>query len=109
MALGRQIGLARPDLENLGTGTLLTDIGKMKIPSELLNKPGRLSDAEFEIVRKHVHHGVAILQESNGVPAPVIEVVATHHERYDGTGYPRGVKGGASLDGLLPPSTAMTP
>lgn len=83
-----------PDLIiRVGIGTLLHDIGKVKIPSEILNKPGRLNDDEFKVIRSHVVHSKLILSQSSEVDEITIAVAAEHHERYDGSGYPNGLKG----------------
>lgn len=94
IAFGRNLGLAKQQLEDLGTGALLFDVGKMRVPTELLSKPGPLSDDEFELVREHVAHSVRIMEDAGGISKEAIEIAATHHERFDGSGYPRGLKGG---------------
>jgi len=93
IAFGRHIGLSRNELEDLGMGALLSDVGKMQVPDELLNKPGELTEKEFEIVKKHVVYSVRIMQKSGGLSKAAIATAATHHERFDGSGYPRGLKG----------------
>lgn len=74
-------------------GALLHDIGKMRIPLEVLNKPGRLTESEFEEMKNHVVYGEALLENVQWVPPIARLVVGQHHERYDGSGYPRRVKG----------------
>lgn len=95
MVFGRHLGMDKAQLQLLGTGGLLHDVGKMKIPLEILNKPGELTQAEATIMEDHVPLGVKILEEcGTGVIAdPAMEVVRGHHERYDGTGYKYGLKG----------------
>lgn len=93
IAFGRYMGLSRGDLEDLGMGALLSDVGKMQVPEEILNKPGKLTEKEFEIVKKHVAYSVRIMQKSGGFSKAAIATAATHHERFDGSGYPRGLKG----------------
>jgi HD-GYP domain-containing protein (c-di-GMP phosphodiesterase class II) len=93
IAFGRYMGLSRVELEDLGMGALFSDVGKMQVPSELLNKPGKLTEKEFEIVKKHVQFSVRIMQESGGLSKAAIATAASHHERFDGSGYPRGLKG----------------
>ncbi len=93
VALGRQIGLPRVDLGTLATGALLIDVGKLQLPQSLLNKPDRLSEEEFEIIKSHVELGVKMLKDSSDATRLVLEMVLTHHERYNGTGYPRKLKG----------------
>ena len=70
----------------------LHDIGKMAVPAEILSKPGRLSDAEFELIRQHPQTGYEILAGID-FPWPVAEIVLQHHERLDGSGYPQGLEG----------------
>jgi HD-GYP domain-containing protein (c-di-GMP phosphodiesterase class II) len=93
IAFGRYMGLSRGELEDLGMGALLSDVGKMQVPEAILNKPGKLTEKEFEIVKKHVAYSVRIMQESGGFSKTAIATAATHHERFDGSGYPRGLKG----------------
>ncbi len=92
MVFGRHLGMDKAHLELLGTGGLLHDVGKMKTPLEILNKPGELTQAEAHIMEDHVPLGVEILENSGGIPDPSMEVVRCHHERYDGTGYKSGIK-----------------
>lgn len=93
---GSYLGLGEGELQMLGMGALLHDIGKMRIPLEVLNQTQRLSPEEISIMRQHPELGVAILDEAKGkVPPQVRAVVHAHHERYDGKGYPRGIKGAA--------------
>lgn len=92
LTFGRHLGFTADQLSVLGIGALLHDLGKMKVPSEILNKPGRLTDQEFEIMKSHVPHGVAILERTPHIPAPAIEVARGHHERYGGNGYILGLK-----------------
>jgi len=87
LVFGRQLGLAPEELELLGLGALLCDVGKMKIPSEILNKPAALTADEMLMVKGHVTWGAEILGKANQIPAAVIEVAHRHHERYDGSGY----------------------
>ena len=95
LAFGRYLGLERSDLEVLGIGGLLHDVGKMRVPAEILNKPGPLTEAEFEVMKAHVVRGVRLLEAVKDMPAGAIEVARNHHERYDGSGYPRGLRGKA--------------
>jgi HD-GYP domain-containing protein (c-di-GMP phosphodiesterase class II) len=102
LVFGRHLGLAKTDLYSLGLGGLLHDIGYVKIPPEVHEKPGRLTAEEFDVVKTHVDEGVDILENTDGIPRAAIEVVRNHHERFDGSGYPRGLKGGAiGLYGLI--------
>jgi putative nucleotidyltransferase with HDIG domain len=93
VALGRQLGLPKQDLQSLGMGGLLFDVGKMKLPEKLINNSNRFNQIEFKLVRKHVEYSVEIVQSIPGINDKVVEMVATHHERHNGTGYPRGLKG----------------
>ncbi|MGD9787510.1 MAG: HD-GYP domain-containing protein [Sulfuricellaceae bacterium] len=74
-------------------GALLHDVGKMRIPLEVLNKPGRLTEAEFDEMKNHVHYGEELLADVAWVPPIARQVLAQHHERYDGSGYPRRLRG----------------
>lgn len=93
LSFGRHLGLERHELNLLGIGALLHDIGKMKVPNEILNKPGALTEYEYALMKSHVPHGVEILEKSSGIPRPAIEVARCHHERYGGAGYSGGLKG----------------
>jgi len=90
--IGRKMGLSESSLHSLLRGSLLHDVGKIGVPSEILDKAGSLTPDEMETVRRHVRIGVQILQP---VPAlqDVLPVVAQHHEWFDGSGYPAGVAG----------------
>ncbi len=89
IAFGRHLGLTEGELENLGLCGLLHDVGKMRIPAEVLNKPTKLTDKEFNMIRAHPVHGKKLLMASPGIYPGVIDVAYSHHERIDGTGYPR--------------------
>ena len=93
IAFGRHLGLYKEDLRNLAMGLLLMDVGKVKVPDEILNKTGTLSIEEFDEMKKHVYHGVQMLRNTPGINETIINVVLTHHERFDGSGYPSGLKG----------------
>jgi len=93
LALGRHLGYDREKLNVLGIGALLHDIGKIKVPNELLDKPEALTREEFEIVKSHVPEGLKLLEGSQGIPAASLEVVGRHHERYAGNGYIFGMSG----------------
>ncbi len=94
LALGRQLSLTEAQLNALGIGALLHDIGKMRVPDEILRKTDTLTAAEFEIIKRHVVWGVELLENAEQVPRPSLEIVRFHHERYDGSGYADGLKGG---------------
>jgi putative nucleotidyltransferase with HDIG domain len=93
LALGRHLGLPREDLEVLGSSTLLQDIGKLELPKKLLDKPAALSETEYKVIQKHVAFSADILRKHKLLPRRALEIVISHHERYDGSGYPRGIKG----------------
>ncbi len=88
IALGKQLGLDQALLKDMGMAGLLHDVGKMMIPDEVLNKPGRLTDEEFVIIKNHPQLGLKILKGSQGVCEIAMDVCLHHHERMDGTGYP---------------------
>jgi putative nucleotidyltransferase with HDIG domain len=93
MLFGRFLGIAEEKLSHLGLGALLHDIGKMRVPSEILNKPGPLSAEEKVIMNRHPEYGHAILSEHSDLHPAVLEIALSHHERFDGSGYPQGLKG----------------
>ena len=93
ISFGERLGFQHKQIKAVGIGGLLHDIGKIKIPNEILNKPGALTEREFEIMKKHVHHGYCMLQGSTRIEQSSVCVTTHHHERLDGTGYPAGLKG----------------
>lgn len=92
--LGKQLGLSELRLDELATGALLHDVGKIGLPQSLLRKPGSLDDEEYEQMKLHPELGVEILEPIQELSS-VLPVVKYHHERYDGGGYPKGLKQGA--------------
>lgn len=96
---GKAIGLPREDQKLLATGGLLHDVGKMFIPHLVLNKPGRLTEEEFAIMKGHVDATTRLLEGSPDIPKGVITIASQHHEKLDGSGYPRGLAG-AELNDL---------
>ncbi|QJR15023.1 HD-GYP domain-containing protein [Usitatibacter palustris] len=92
-AFGRQLGFPKPQLALLGQIGLLLDIGKIRLPKELLEKQGRLSPEEFEAAKTHVQHGLDILSDTPNFHPEVIEGIAQHHERVNGSGYPNKLQG----------------
>jgi diguanylate cyclase (GGDEF)-like protein/putative nucleotidyltransferase with HDIG domain len=92
LALGRLLGVSPEEMEALRTGALLHDIGKLAVPDHILNKPGKLTPAELEKTKIHSVVGASIL-EKIGYDFPVVPTVRHHHECWDGSGYPDGLKG----------------
>ncbi len=91
VALGRQMGFDDAACRDAGLAGLLHDLGKAAVPLDILNKPGKLTDAEFAIIRTHPVRGHAMLQEAKGANEAAMDVVLNHHERTDGRGYPRAL------------------
>jgi putative nucleotidyltransferase with HDIG domain len=91
--LGERLGLSPSRMRRLAIGGLLHDIGKLSIPEEILGKPGPLDDDEFAVVKEHPERGRELLAELGGFDEPVRRLVLDHHERLDGSGYPRGLRG----------------
>lgn len=88
LSLGRNLGIDDALLHQLGVGTLLHDIGKTKVPLEILNKPGKYEAHEFEIMKQHVMRGAEVLSGTTGLTDTYLKPALEHHERVDGTGYP---------------------
>jgi HD-GYP domain-containing protein (c-di-GMP phosphodiesterase class II) len=86
--IGERLGLPESRLRLLALGGLLHDMGKLSVPDEILNKPGKLTDDEFAVIRRHPTWGRELLVELGGFPPLVLALVESHHERIDGTGYP---------------------
>lgn len=93
IAFGRHMGLHKEGLSALAMGLLLMDVGKAKLPKELLHKDSALTEEEYEAMKKHVKYSVEILSNTDGIDESVINIALTHHERYDGSGYPNGLLG----------------
>lgn len=91
--LGHNLGLDPSKLRDLATGLMLHDVGKTAVPQEILNKPGKLTEAEFEKMREHARAGFDSLREFSSLSAHAKIVILQHHEKFDGTGYPKGLKG----------------
>ena len=92
IALGRHLGIPKAQLTDLGLIGMLADVGKIKLPRALLAKPGMLSPAEFELVKGHVALGLGSLEGSTGLTTGILQGIAQHHERLDGSGYPDGLQ-----------------
>ena len=93
IALAQKLGLNQRDTREAGLAGLLHDVGKMAIPPEVLNKPGKLTDEEFTLVKSHPTEGHKMLLESNGVSEAALDVCLHHHEKIDGKGYPHRLSG----------------
>ena len=95
LLFGKHLGLDRHALHRLGFGALLHDIGKMRVPLAILNKQGELEAGELEELKRHPVYGYEILADQPGLPVDALDIIYSHHERFDGSGYPRGAKGEA--------------
>ncbi|MDD2217464.1 MAG: HD-GYP domain-containing protein [Eubacteriales bacterium] len=93
IVMGISLGMDRKDLNSLGLSALLHDMGKVFIQKQILNKPGKLSDDEFQEMKKHSQLGYEYIKSSFGIANIVYMGILDHHERYDGTGYPNNIKG----------------
>jgi putative nucleotidyltransferase with HDIG domain len=93
LEVGRELGLDGVGLRDLEFGALLHDVGKINVSKEIINKPGRLTDEEWEIIRRHPVEGQAMLDKVGGRLSQVGRIVRAHHERVDGAGYPDGLTG----------------
>ncbi|MFP4517060.1 MAG: HD-GYP domain-containing protein [Desulfovibrionales bacterium] len=90
---GNFLGLSKEQLRVLGVAGLLHDVGKERVPQRILNKPGRLTLKEFKIIQKHSLEGYAIIKDQKGIHPQILRCIVEHHERYDGLGYPEGLRG----------------
>lgn len=111
--LGRHLDFERPGLETLALGGMLLDLGNAKLPPAILAKPGALDDVERTIVKKHVAVGLNLVKNALGLNAEVLAMIQHHHERYDGSGYPKGFQGAdvpvfGRIAGLIDCFDAMT-
>lgn len=93
VALAHQLGLDEEETRKAGLAGLLHDIGKMAIPDEILDKPGRLTDSEFDFIKRHPVEGHRLLRESQDVDEVALDVCLHHHEKMDGSGYPDNLAG----------------
>ena len=94
MMIGRREGLSSDRIHELGTAGLFHDLGKTRIPNEILNKPGRLTPEEFEIMKKHSEYSYMMIKDNPDISTDIALGVLQHHEKMNGTGYPNGVMGG---------------
>lgn len=91
--LGAHMGILQDELLHLGVGAVLHDIGKVRIPEKLVDKPGPLDPQEYELVKTHAAHGARLVLQASSVPDECATVALNHHERYNGAGYPRKLCG----------------
>jgi HD-GYP domain-containing protein (c-di-GMP phosphodiesterase class II) len=89
----RFLAISRDIVEQLAVGAFLHDVGKIMIPEAILNKPSKLTDDEFTLVKTHVNHSINIIEKTPNISAISLEIAALHHEKLDGNGYPHQVKG----------------
>lgn len=113
LTFGRFLQLPREQLDLLGMVGLLQDVGMTAVPEEVVTKKGPLSKVELMVCRSHVDHTVSIIRETPGLPPELAEIASLHHERYDGSGYQKGLKGEqiglfGSIAGLVDCFDAMT-
>ena len=93
MVIGKSVGISMMQLASLGMAAILMNIGYIKIFPDILEKTGSLTDSELQEIQQHSYHGAYLLNESGRVGSDVIKAVLQHHERWDGSGYPAGLKG----------------
>lgn len=93
MVVAKKMGLSETEVYDIGVAGLLHDIGKSKIPNEILNKPGRLTDEEFSVMKQHSVMGYNILKDNAGLKDTIKYAVLQHHEKINGQGYPMGIDG----------------
>lgn len=113
MALGNFMSLPKKQVKDLGLAGLLQDIGKAKIEPSLLHKVEKITTQEYEIFKGHVEHGIKLLNETDNIPPIVVQTVAQHHERIDGSGYPNKLLGkqiglSGQVAGLIDTYCALT-
>ena len=87
-----EMGVSGAELDRLRWAGLIHDVGKLRVPIEILNKPGKLTDAEFAIIKTHPVEGHRMLLTGHDVDPLVLDVCLHHHEKTDGSGYPKGLK-----------------
>jgi HD-GYP domain-containing protein (c-di-GMP phosphodiesterase class II) len=113
IVFGRHLGISKKTLDNLALGTLVMDLGKAKLPAGMLAKRGILNASERVELRRHVEYSLDIISAMPGMSEQVVQVIAEHHERYDGTGYPKQIAGRdisplGKIAGLVDTYDAMT-
>ncbi len=112
IAFGRHLGLSEAELQVIGTVGLMQDVGKIKLPRSLIEKRAKLSAAELKVFQSHVLHSMEVMRTSKDASEALIEAIGQHHERFDGSGYPRGLAGEqitllGSMAGLADSYSAM--
>lgn len=95
LKIGKKLGMSKEKIEILGFAALCHDVGKINVPDKILNKPGRLTDEEFDYIKKHPEDGEKIVE--GGFLDKTKKIIRQHHERLDGSGYPEGIKGDSIL------------
>jgi len=90
-AIAQEMGLPDEQIQGIHLAGIVHDLGKIRVPAEILSKPGRISDAEFSLIKEHPQAGYDILKDVK-FPWPIAQIVLQHHERLDGSGYPQGLK-----------------
>ncbi len=113
MTFARFLQLTKEQLELAGLAGMFLDIGKVKLPDELLGKKDFLNPAEYALVKRHVAYSLDYINATPGIPEGLSDIVAQHHERQDGSGYPHGLRGGeitmlAAMAGLVDTFSALT-
>lgn len=93
IALGRHIGLPKESMETLAIGVLLMDVGKTMVPRDILENSHQLSDEELVELKKHVSYSLELLRDKPGINKDILDIASTHHEHFDGSGYPEGMVG----------------
>ena len=91
LGVGRRLGLSAASMRDLEFGALLHDIGKLRVPNEIINKPGKLNDEEWAVIKQHPRYGQEMLDRVGGALGEAGVIVRAHHERWDGAGYPDGL------------------
>ena len=93
LMLGKEAGLEKQDMQSLGMGALLHDVGKLRIEKKILRKPGKLSRPELDLIQLHPPYGVELTSKLGQVPKEALRIIWQHHERFCGKGYPEGLVG----------------
>jgi HD-GYP domain-containing protein (c-di-GMP phosphodiesterase class II) len=93
LAFGRHLGFPKEDLQPMGLGGLLLDVGTLRVPNELLSRRGKLAEEEYRTVQRHVEYGIDLLHHAWGLSGVEVDIVRGHHEREDGSGYPEHLIG----------------